>query len=86
MFSVLVVSPHIGNGDAELVVWNDGDEGAISKIEVERFSDMPSFARSFLWFDASLLDEFDERSGGAIGDRRLIGIHLNKSIVNAQAD
>lgn len=49
----------VGDGDAELLVWDDGDEGAVACFEVDGFADFPDFARGGLFFEAGFFDEFD---------------------------
>lgn len=80
------VAADVGNGDAELGVGEDSDEGAFAVVEVNGFADVPGFARGVLLFEAGFLDEFDKGSGGAVGDGGLVGVHFDEGIVDAHAD
>ena len=62
----------VGDGDAELLVGDDGDEGAIAGFEMDGLADFPDFSRGGLFFEAGFFDEFDVGARGAIADRGFV--------------
>lgn len=72
----------IRDGDPEGFGGNDGDVGALAVVKVDRLADFPGLAAHVLCFAAGLLDEFHEGFGGAITDRRFIGIHFDQGVVH----
>ena len=81
-----IVAADVGDGEAEFVVGNDGDERAVAEVEMERLADVPGLAGGFLFLNASFLNQGDKGSGGAVGDGGLVGIHLDEGVVDAHAD
>lgn len=76
----------VGNGDAELFVGDDGDEGAIAGFEVDGLADFPDFAWDALFLKAGFFDELDVGAGGSIADGGLVGVHFDEGIVHSEAD
>lgn len=76
----------VGDGDAELLVGDDGDEGAIAGFEMDGLADFPDFSRGGLFFEAGFLDEFDIGARGAIADGRFVGVHLDEGVVDSEAN
>ena len=73
-----------GAGDAEPVE-GQGDDRAAAFVDGDRLRQGEDFARGVLLDDAALVDERRERSGGAVDDRRLGGVHFDDRVVDAHA-
>lgn len=76
----------VGDGDAELLVGDDGDEGAVAGFKVNGLADFPNFAGDGLFLDAGFFDKLDVGAGGAIADGGLVGVHFDEGIVDAKTD
>lgn len=79
------IGADVGNGDAEGLTGDNGNEGAVAAFEMDGFADFPSFPGGVLSDDAGFLDEFDEWLGRAVSDGGLVGIHFDDGIVHTHA-
>ena len=76
----------VGDGDTELLIGDDGDEGAVAGFEVDGLADFPDFTRDGLLFETGFFNEFDVGARGAIADGGFVGVHFDEGIVDAEAD
>jgi hypothetical protein len=52
----------VGDGDAELLVGDDGDKGSVAGFEMNGLTNFPNFTWGGLFFEASFFDELDVRA------------------------
>ena len=79
------IQTDVGNGDAEGLRWDDGDECAITHFLVDGLADFPNLADCILRFDPGFFDQLNKGAGGAVADGWLVGIHLDDRVINAHA-
>ena len=75
----------VGDGDFEGLARDDGDDGAVAGFQMDRLADFPDLARRVLGERADLFDQLHEGPGGAVADRRFVGVHLDERVVHAHA-
>jgi hypothetical protein len=75
----------LGAGDAEFLVRGHGHEGAGFRLDAEGLVDAVLRGLALLGDDAGALDQFDKRRGAAVADGRLVGVHLDDGVIDAEA-
>lgn len=76
----------VGDRDAELFIWNDGNEASVPGFEMDGFADFPDFPGDGLLLNPCFFNKLDEGGGGSIANRWLIGIHFDEGVVDSHAN
>ena len=80
-----VFRSHAGDGDAELLGGENGQDGTALGFNGDGLAHFQIAPRHFLFHNAGALDQFHVGSGGTVPDGRFVGVHFNDGVVNAHA-
>lgn len=75
----------VGDRDPELFVGDNGDEASVSGFEMDRLANFPNFTGNGLFLETGFINKLDEGGGGAVANRRFVGVHFDQGIIDPHA-